>query len=314
MLGLLYTLPELLRRSAGRAGFQRQGHRQGRRRAARARRGGAEGRQGRQPTGHCSRRQQRQGPPRRHRHAAQGARTPRARPSTPTRENPSYMVALNLLSSSPAWLTAIHALPMYLGLDLRGGVHFLLQVDMKAALTKRLETLRRRHPHRSCATRTSATPASRAKAERSSCASATPKRATKARKLTRRQLPDLLLAEPDRRRAEFRLTGAIKPEAEQAHQELGAQAEHQHAAQPDQRTGRRRAGDPAAGRRPHRGAAARRAGHRQGEGDPRPHRDAGNPHGGRGEHEPDGARRRGAGPGAVRRRSTTSSAAARRCW
>ena len=51
----------------------------------------------------------------------------------------SYSVALNLLSSSPQWLTSIHALPMYLGLDLRGGVHFLLQVDMKGALTKRLD-------------------------------------------------------------------------------------------------------------------------------------------------------------------------------
>jgi len=57
----------------------------------------------------------------------------------PDRDNPSYVVALNLLSSSPGWLTAIHALPMYLGLDLRGGVHFLLQVDMQAALVKRLE-------------------------------------------------------------------------------------------------------------------------------------------------------------------------------
>ena len=48
----------------------------------------------------------------------------------------NYVVALNLLSSSPRWLTKINALPMYLGLDLRGGVHFLLQVDMKGALTK----------------------------------------------------------------------------------------------------------------------------------------------------------------------------------
>src|SRR5438477_11780340 len=48
----------------------------------------------------------------------------------------NYIVALNLLSASPPWLTAIGALPMYLGLDLRGGVHFLLQVDMKAALDK----------------------------------------------------------------------------------------------------------------------------------------------------------------------------------
>jgi len=53
----------------------------------------------------------------------------------------SYSVALNLLSASPSWLTAIHALPMYLGLDLRGGVHFLLQVDTNAALTKRVENL-----------------------------------------------------------------------------------------------------------------------------------------------------------------------------
>ena len=48
----------------------------------------------------------------------------------------TYIVALNLLSASPRWLTSIGALPMYLGLDLRGGVHFLLQVDMKAALDK----------------------------------------------------------------------------------------------------------------------------------------------------------------------------------
>jgi preprotein translocase subunit SecD len=48
----------------------------------------------------------------------------------------NYIVALNLLSSSPAWMASIGALPMYLGLDLRGGVHFLLQVDMKAAIDK----------------------------------------------------------------------------------------------------------------------------------------------------------------------------------
>ncbi|MDP1864401.1 MAG: protein translocase subunit SecD [Thiobacillus sp.] len=47
-----------------------------------------------------------------------------------------YSVALNLVSASPSWLTSIRALPMYLGLDLRGGVHFLLEVDMKAALEK----------------------------------------------------------------------------------------------------------------------------------------------------------------------------------
>ena len=59
----------------------------------------------------------------------------------PDPANPSYTVALNLLPNSPRWLRAINALPMYLGLDLRGGVHFLLQVDMPAALAKRAESL-----------------------------------------------------------------------------------------------------------------------------------------------------------------------------
>ena len=50
-----------------------------------------------------------------------------------------YIIALGLVSRSPAWLTAIHAQPMFLGLDLRGGVHFMLQVDMQAALTKKAD-------------------------------------------------------------------------------------------------------------------------------------------------------------------------------
>jgi preprotein translocase subunit SecD len=58
----------------------------------------------------------------------------------PNANDPSYVVALNLLSRSPAWLTALHASPMYLGLDLRGGA-LMLQVDMQAALTKRAESL-----------------------------------------------------------------------------------------------------------------------------------------------------------------------------
>jgi preprotein translocase subunit SecD len=59
----------------------------------------------------------------------------------PDPADPTYTVALNLLSASPGWLRAIHALPMYLGLDLRGGVYFLLQVDMKAAVIKKLDSL-----------------------------------------------------------------------------------------------------------------------------------------------------------------------------
>jgi preprotein translocase subunit SecD len=49
-----------------------------------------------------------------------------------------YLIALNLAPATPDWLRAINAAPMYLGLDLRGGVHFLMEVDMVAAV-KRLE-------------------------------------------------------------------------------------------------------------------------------------------------------------------------------
>ena len=59
----------------------------------------------------------------------------------PDMGNAGYVVALNLLSRSPTWLTSLGAVPMYLGLDLRGGVHFMLQVDMPAALTKKTESL-----------------------------------------------------------------------------------------------------------------------------------------------------------------------------
>ena len=59
----------------------------------------------------------------------------------PDPAEPGFVVALNLLSRSPAWLTSLHASPMYLGLDLRGGVHFMLQVDVQAALSKRAESL-----------------------------------------------------------------------------------------------------------------------------------------------------------------------------
>ncbi len=56
-------------------------------------------------------------------------------------DNPSYIVALNLIARTPSWLSSLHAAPMYLGLDLRGGVHFMLQVDMQAALSKKAESL-----------------------------------------------------------------------------------------------------------------------------------------------------------------------------
>ena len=58
----------------------------------------------------------------------------------PDRANPSYIVAPNLVPNTPGWLMSLNALPMYLGLDLRGGVHFLLQVDLSSAIEKRAES------------------------------------------------------------------------------------------------------------------------------------------------------------------------------
>ena len=55
--------------------------------------------------------------------------------------NPGYVVALNLVPRTPAWLSSLGASPMYLGLDLRGGVHFMLQVDMPAALVRKADVL-----------------------------------------------------------------------------------------------------------------------------------------------------------------------------
>jgi preprotein translocase subunit SecD len=56
-------------------------------------------------------------------------------------ENPTYLVAFNLLPNTPQWLQSIRAAPMYLGLDLRGGVHFLFQVNTKALLNKKIQGL-----------------------------------------------------------------------------------------------------------------------------------------------------------------------------
>jgi preprotein translocase subunit SecD len=54
-------------------------------------------------------------------------------------QDPSYQVTLNLQADTPKWMRSLNAVPMYLGLDLRGGVHFLLQVDTKAVLNKRIQ-------------------------------------------------------------------------------------------------------------------------------------------------------------------------------
>ena len=58
----------------------------------------------------------------------------------PDPADPRYVIALNLVSRSPEWMAKVHAMPMYLGLDLRGGVHFLMQVDMRAAVKQSVDT------------------------------------------------------------------------------------------------------------------------------------------------------------------------------
>ena len=62
----------------------------------------------------------------------------------PDPADPSYSVTFNSMSNTPAWLQSMHALPMFLGLDLRGGVHFLMQVDTNGVLNKRLQILEER--------------------------------------------------------------------------------------------------------------------------------------------------------------------------
>ena len=136
----------------------------------------------------------------------------------PDPQNPSYTVALNLLSSSPKWLTAIHALPMYLGLDLPGGVHFLLQVDMKAALAKKLDSLAGdvRTQLRDKGVRHAGI--SR-EGERIVVKFRDAETRSQARKLIEDQVSDLQLADSESG-AELRLVGTIKPEAAKRTQEF----------------------------------------------------------------------------------------------
>jgi len=132
-----------------------------------------------------------------------------------------YVVALNLLSRSPQWLTAIGALPMYLGLDLRGGVHFLMQVDMKSALVKKMEAftndirimLREQRIQYSGIAREGQTVAVRFRDA-----------ALRDRALARiaKDMPDLELRTADDA-GEFRITGSLKTEAQRRTQEFALQ-------------------------------------------------------------------------------------------
>jgi len=134
----------------------------------------------------------------------------------------NYTVALNLLSNSPRWLSSIGAKPMYLGLDLRGGVHFLLQVDMKGAITKALDssaagirtTLRGQDDARS----------SGISREGNSLVLRfrDADNREKARILVERNYPDLALAETTRN-DDLVLVGTLRPEAERRIQDFAIQ-------------------------------------------------------------------------------------------
>ena len=135
----------------------------------------------------------------------------------PDANDPSYIVALNLLSRSPRWLSSLHALPMYLGLDLRGGVHFLMQVDMKSALTKKAEALtgdirtllRDKNLRHAGITRDGNNVDIRFRDRET---------LTAARSLLADQLPDLQWTDaPDG--SDFKLSGVMKPEAARRVQE-----------------------------------------------------------------------------------------------
>jgi len=132
-----------------------------------------------------------------------------------------YVVALNLLSRSPQWLASIGALPMYLGLDLRGGVHFLMQVDMKSALSKKVEAysndirglLREQRIQYSGLTREGQTVTLRFR-----------EAALRDKALARiaKDMPDLDLRTADDG-GEFRITGGLKIEAQRRTQEFALQ-------------------------------------------------------------------------------------------
>jgi len=129
----------------------------------------------------------------------------------PDPSDPPYTVALNLVSRSPSWLTALHAFPMYLGLDLRGGVDFLLQVDMKGAIDKRAESfasdlrtgLRDKSVRGSAVTRNGQTIEMRFRDAAGLDA---------AKRLLQDQFPDLTAVE-SQEGTDFKLVASIKPEA-----------------------------------------------------------------------------------------------------
>ena len=196
--------------------------------------------------------------------------------------DPDYIVTVNLVKNTPHWMQAIRALPMNLGLDLRGGVHFLMQVDAKAVLENKVKGIQS-----SARSMLRDKNVRHAGIERVGNAVEIKFRDAETR-VTRARRAGQPAGRPGvcrRRRRRRPETGRhAQAGRAQAHRRRRRQAEHRHAVEADQRTGRDRADHPAAGRRPHRDPAAGRAGRGARERHHRPHRDPGNAHGRRFDH------------------------------
>ncbi len=275
--GLLYALPNFFGESPAVQVSAATPRGQGRRRAAQARRGRAQAGRNLPCEASFLDETERQGALQRHRHAAQGQGC-----ASSEALGDDYVVALNLLSNSPRWLAAIGAKPMYLGLDLRGGVHFLLQVDMKGAITKSLDspaagirtTLRGEEDAR-CSGISREGQQLVVRFKRSS-------NRDKAQPHHRTQLSRTCSCAARNTMASIVLVGTLKPDAQKRIQEFAIQ---QNLTTLRNRVNELGVAEPIvqqAGRRSHRGAAARRAGHGEGQGHSRAHRHAGSAHGGRG--------------------------------
>jgi len=133
-----------------------------------------------------------------------------------------YIVALNLISSSPQWLASIGALPMYLGLDLRGGVHFLLQIDMKGAIDKAADRyttdirslMREKRVQYGGVSREGQNVVLRFREEAER---------VKARVEIEKSFPDLAVREQEAPGGELRLVASLKPEAQKRIQDGAVQ-------------------------------------------------------------------------------------------
>ena len=145
----------------------------------------------------------------------------KARDAIQPKVGQGFVVALNLVPASPHWFQALGARPMYLGLDLRGGVHFLLQVDMRAAAIKSVERylgdarglLREKKVYYSGIARDG---------KRIVIRFREPEQRAAAVKLLGEQIPDLVVREQESG-GESALDITVKPEVEKREQDLALQ-------------------------------------------------------------------------------------------